>query len=350
MNPSLKFSRSVSAQLIKWVLKTSWNSPVVWRNFSCDLRETRCGGAEKKWREKLHGETRFMTFNGKSIFVLQWKTFSIFFQENDSGTEGENAMRYTENNPHYYYDFLPQSTLGRTKEIFWMHLMVKRWWKFAWDSWPSWGWFGNDVGEKTLNTDPSAVTNPCFRINSNLKKCQSNEIFCIILESRQVELFKRPCQAYSTCKLPNDALYVRKTSKLIPKYHCTSLSHQPLLKNVRLALKLYCFWGTVCQSHASKVFQIWKAPHRNQILRINCTHHKTLSRKIFGPFRRWSIIGLLFFQKKFSWSFLVESFVCVHFWANNFSVLLVGDFFISGFSMVFWERTRDWESISKIEF
>lgn len=59
-----------------------------------------------------------MTFNSKSILDLQWKTFSIFFRENDSGTEGENAMRYTENNPHYYYEFLPKSTLGRTKEFF----------------------------------------------------------------------------------------------------------------------------------------------------------------------------------------------------------------------------------------
>lgn len=147
MNPSLKFSPLRLRPAYQMSAKN-------FLEFSCGLTqffmwfkgESLRRGGETKWREKLHGETRFMTFNGKSIFVLQWKSFSIFFREYDSGTEGENAMRYTENNPHYY-DFLPEIHSRPHKRIF---LECIWWWKEDENSleipWPSRGWLESDVG------------------------------------------------------------------------------------------------------------------------------------------------------------------------------------------------------------
>lgn len=146
MNPSLKFSRPVSAQLIKWVLKTSWNSPVVWRNFSCDLRENRCGGAERR-----NGEKNFM--GKQDSWLLMANQFSFCnekvsrFSSEDMTPAPRGKMRCVTRKIIYIITtFIQNPLLAAQKNFSWMHLMVKRRWKFAWDLWPSRGWLGSDVG------------------------------------------------------------------------------------------------------------------------------------------------------------------------------------------------------------
>lgn len=179
MNPSLKFSPLRLRPAYQMSAKN-------FLEFSCGLTqffmwfkgESLRRGGETKWREKLHGETRFMTFNGKSIFVLQWKSFSIFFREYDSGTEGENAMRYTENNPHYY-DFLPESTLGHTKEFSLNAFDGEKKMKIRLRSRGlrglirKWCWVNLKDRSRSTHVLLINVCESLVKINSNSKNCQS---------------------------------------------------------------------------------------------------------------------------------------------------------------------------------
>lgn len=96
-----------SRRLSKWVLKTSWNPPVVWRNSSCDLREslqkqilrgreswTRGWGKQDSW---LLMANQFSLARKK---FLNFQTFLVLRQ-----TGGKFDALHGERNPQYY-DFL----------------------------------------------------------------------------------------------------------------------------------------------------------------------------------------------------------------------------------------------------
>lgn len=165
---------------------------------------------------------------------------------------------------HIITTFFPKSTLGRTKEFSLNAFDGEKKMKTRLRSVAfgglirKWCWVNVKDRSRSEGVLLINVFESLVKINSESKSCQSTKIFQIMLKVAMSTL----SVLYASCLLPSTPPPTRKLHNCLPKYHCTSLPHQPLLKNVRLALKLYCFWGTVCQSHASKVFQIWKAPHR----------------------------------------------------------------------------------------
>lgn len=107
----------------------------------------------------------------------------------------------------------------------------------------------------------SKNTSPCSKVNPNLKNCQSREILSIMFGSCSVKPLENNFQPfdlvapihYQYCLLkPENFKIVSKIS-----LHVTFLSTPS--QKCQIGIKIVLLLGTVCQSHASKVFSDLKS-------------------------------------------------------------------------------------------